>query len=164
MMTQTIWSQGEYTISTDNRFLDVDTIHHYLSKESYWATGIPREILQKSINNSFCFGIYHGNMAVGESPGGRAVVGQQVGFARVVTDYATFGWLADVFVLPEHRGRGLSKWLVQTIVEHPEMQQLRRLMLATHDAHGLYSQYGFEPLEYPDRFLGIARGTSVYQK
>ncbi len=132
-----------YSISTDPAKLDIDVIHHYLSVDSYWAQNIPIDVVQRSIANSFCFGVYHYD--------------QQIGFARMITDKATFGYLADVFVLPEHRGKGLSKWLIATIHAHPEMQGLRRWMLGTKDAHGLYKQFGWAPLpeEIVPRFMQL---------
>lgn len=130
---------GNYNISTDIKRLQISTIHHFLSSQSYWAKGIPLEIVQQSIANSLCFGIYYH--------------AKQVGFARVVTDYATFAYLADVFILPPFRGLGLSKWLIQVIIQHPKLQNLRRWMLGTADAHMLYEQYGFTPLANPQRFM-----------
>ena len=124
-------------ISIDRNWLDVDTIHHCLSESAYWAIGRPREVVQRSFDNSLCFGAYD--------------AGQLVGFARVVTDYATFGWLADVFVVEAYRGQGVGKALVQAVHEHPDLRPLR-LLLATRDAHGLYAQYGFEPVA-PDRYM-----------
>jgi len=121
-----------YLISTDASKLNVDVVYNYLSQESYWAKGIPRAVVEKSIANSLCFGVY----CVNEST-------EQVGFARLVTDKATFAYLGDVFILPEHRGKGLSKWLMQTIHAHPEVQGLRRWLLGTRDAHGLYEQCGW---------------------
>lgn len=137
----------EYFISTESAWLDLELIHHFLSEHSYWARGVPRDVVARSVANSLCFGVY----ASGKSaldPGRR-----QVGFARVTTDRATFAYLADVFILPEHRGRGLGKRLVETILAHPELQGLRRWMLATADAHELYRQYGFTALSQPDRFM-----------
>ncbi len=122
-------TQGDYLITTDPAKLDVDAIHHYLSQESYWAAGIPKPVVEKSINNSLCFGLYYKDA--------------QVGFARLVTDKATFAYLADVFVITAHRGKGLSKWLMQTIHAHPELQNLRRWWLGTKDAHSLYEQFGW---------------------
>jgi GNAT superfamily N-acetyltransferase len=130
-----------YTISTDKSLLDVSMIYSYLSQESYWSKGISRETVERSIENSMCFGIYKD--------------GHQVGFARVTSDKATFAYLADVFVTGGFRGLGLSKWLVQTILAHPDLQGLRRWLLATADAHGLYSQFGFLPLTSPERWMGI---------
>ncbi len=127
-----------FTISTDPDRLDLDAIHGYLSR-SYWAEGVPREVVARSIRHALCFGLYR--------------EAEQIGFARVVTDRATFAYLADVFVLEAYRGRGLSKWLMECIIIHPDLQGLRRWMLATQDAHGLYAQYGFAPLAHPDRFM-----------
>lgn len=132
---------GDYTYSTDKGKLDLNYIHHFLSKESYWAKNIPIDIVRKSIEGSFCFGIYDGY--------------QQIGFARVITDYATFGYLADVFVDKKYRGKGLSKNLMQFIMDNEVVKGLRRFMLATLDAHGLYEQYGFMKLEGDKRLMGI---------
>jgi hypothetical protein len=128
-----------YDISTDPTRLQPAAIHAYLTR-SYWSPGIPRELVERAIANSLCFGIYLGGEA-------------QVGFARVVTDKATFAYLADVYVLEEHRGQGLSKRLVQTIQAHPELQGLRRFLLATRDAHGLYAQFGFAPPARPENLM-----------
>lgn len=125
-------------ISTDNARLDIGLIHQWLSEESYWAGGVSRSVVQRAIDNSLCIGAY--------------LEGRQIGFARVITDRATFAWLADVFILEPYRGRGYGKALVQAVVEHPELQSLRRILLATRDAHGLYAQYGFTPVA-PDRFM-----------
>lgn len=133
--------KDNYLISTDKNKLDIDIVYNYLSNESYWAAGITKATVKKSVDNSLCFGLYDTN--------------KQVGFARLVTDKATFAYLADVFVLAEHRGKGLSKWLMQTIHAHPELQSLRRWMLGTKDAHGLYEQFGwtrFTP-EVSERFM-----------
>lgn len=132
-----------YEISTDASRLDLDIIHRYLSEESYWARGIPRDLVACSVANSLNVGMYY--------------EGAQVGFARVVTDRATFALLADVFVLPGHRGLGLSKRMMERVIAHPELQGLRRWLLLTSDAHGLYSQFGFTPLDAPARFMEIAR-------
>lgn len=125
-----------YFISTDVSKLNVDMIHHFLSEESYWAKGIPKDVVEKSIANSLCFGVYCEDQPT--LPAGR-----QVGFARLVTDKATFAYLADVFILSAYRGKGLSKFLMQTIHAHPELQNLRRWWLGTKDAHGLYEQFGW---------------------
>lgn len=138
----------DYCISTDNNLLDIPMIHHYLSTESYWAKNIPLHVLQTSIDNSICFGIYYFN--------------QQIGFSRVVSDKATFAYLADVFILEPHRGKGLSKWLMETIMHYPELQGLRRWMLGTRDAHGLYAQFGWTPLSNPERFMQL-HNPDVYQ-
>ena len=133
------WQRGEFQISTDRDRLDMQTIHRFLSQQSYWAQGRKIETVQKSIDNSFPFGLYHNNT--------------QVGFARVVTDYATFAWVADVFVLPAYRGQGLSKWLMEVILAHPQLQGFRRWVLATKDAHTLYARFGFIPLHKPERWM-----------
>lgn len=134
-----------YTISTDKARLDVGAIHRYLSEESYWARARTRECIDKCIANSLCFGVY-------------APDGSLAGFARVVGDGCTFAWLCDVFILTPHRGRGLSKWLVKTVMEHPECAGTSRFMLGTRDAHELYRKYGgFVDLAYPDRWLERVR-------
>ena len=120
-----------YLLTTDKQKMDIDAIHHYLTN-SYWAAGIPKDVVQRSIANSLCFGILHN--------------GAQVGFARLVTDMATFAYLADVYILEEHRGKGLSKWMMETIQSQPELQGFRRWLLATRDAHGLYKQFGWTEL------------------
>jgi GNAT superfamily N-acetyltransferase len=131
--------RGAYEISTDRMRLDLDIIHRYLSGSSYWALGIPRATLGRAIQNSLPFGVYR--------------EGTMVGFARVITDYATFAYVADVFVLEPHRGQGLSKWLMETIVRDPRLEGFRRWMLATRDAHGLYAQSGFVPLGQAERWM-----------
>ncbi|MBF9223663.1 GNAT family N-acetyltransferase [Hymenobacter ruricola] len=131
-----------YSLSTDPARLDVAAIHRWLSEESYWARHIPRATVARAIAHSLNFGLY-------------APDGAQAGFCRVVTDRATFAWLCDVFVLPAHRGRGLSKWLVQQVLAHPDLQHLRRHLLATHDAHTLYQRFGYQPLDRPERWLEI---------
>jgi len=130
-----------FSISTDKILLNFEMIYHYLDQESYWAKGIPKDRLQRAIDNSMCFGVYHKK--------------DQIGFARVITDKATFAYLADVFILNSYRKQGLSKWLVQTIVEHSDLQGLRRLSLATSDAHGLYAQFGFTPITSPENWMQI---------
>ena len=132
------WKRNEYLISTDRSKIDLDMLCDFLS-QSYWAEGIPKEIVRKSVENSLCFGVYH--------------EGKLIGFARVISDFATFAYLGDVFVLPAHRGRGLSKWLMEIIMQHPQLQGLRRFTLATRDAHGLYAQYGFKPFARPERWM-----------
>lgn len=121
--------KDEYRISTDPSLLQVDMIHRYLSEESYWAQHIPIEVVKKSIDNSLCFGLYHGD--------------KQIGFARLITDKATFAYLGDVFILNAYRGKGLSKWMMTAIHAHPEVLGLRRWVLGTRDAHGLYEQFGW---------------------
>jgi GNAT superfamily N-acetyltransferase len=132
--------QDDYWICTDKDRLDVHLIHDYLSRTSYWASGRSLDTVQTSIENSLCFGVY--------------AAGQQVGFARVVTDYATFAWLCDVFVLTSHQGQGLGRRLVETIVAHPELRTLAIFLLATSDAHDLYRRHGgFEGLQAPDKWM-----------
>ncbi|MBI3137490.1 MAG: GNAT family N-acetyltransferase [Sphingobacteriales bacterium] len=141
----------DFLISTDPVLLEMDVIHGYLSGESYWAQGIPLPVLQKALSNSLCFGLYR--------------EGHQVGFARLVTDKATFAYLADVFILPEQRGRGLSKWLIEVIQSHPELQGLRRWMLMTRDAQGLYKQFGWTVLDEDARQRSMQRHfKDIYQK
>jgi len=135
----TVTTADGYEISTDKTRLNLALIHQYLSTASYWAKDIPLELVQISIDGSFCFGLYSNK--------------QQIGFARVITDFATFGYLADVFILPEQQGKGLSKLLMEHIMGHPQLQGFRRWMLATRDAHGLYSQFGFVPLPHPERIM-----------
>ena len=140
--------RGEFLITTDRARLDLDVIHGFLTN-CYWAKGIPREVVSRSMDHALCFGIYDGN-------------GAQVGFARVVSDFATVAYLGDVFVLESHRGRGLSKWLMECIMEHPALQGLRRWILLTRDAHGLYSQFGFRALKAPERYMELHR-PDVYE-
>ena len=125
-------------VTTDPRKIDRQLVHGFLAA-SYWSKGIPREVFDRSIENAICFSLFDGSA--------------QVGFARVVTDRATFAYLADVFVLESHRGRGLAKLIMEAVVAHPDLQGLRRWVLATRDAHGLYARYGFTPLHQPDRFM-----------
>jgi GNAT superfamily N-acetyltransferase len=140
-MNDESFAKKGFTISIDKDLLDLKVIYNYLSKESYWSKGIAVERVHISIANSMCFGVY--------------ADGKQVGFARVVTDKAIFAYLCDVFVLDSHKGLGLSKWLLQTILAHPELQGLKRWVLATADAHGLYKQFGFGPLSKPDNWMDI---------
>lgn len=130
----------DFLISTDRARLNIKLIHRFLT-DSYWAKNIPYTAVEKSINHSLCFGVYHTN--------------QQVGFARVISDYATFAYLADVFILEEYRGRGLSRWLMEYIFHHPELQNLRRWTLVTRDAHELYRKFGFTGLQKPERYMEI---------
>jgi GNAT superfamily N-acetyltransferase len=131
---------GAYVISTDPARLDVGFIHDFLASSSYWAQGRPLDIVQKALENSLCFGVYQGT--------------EQVGLARVVTDYATFAWLCDVFIAEAHRGHGLGKWLIECVVTHPDLQRLKQILLATRDAHGLYRRYGgFDGLPAPEKWM-----------
>jgi GNAT superfamily N-acetyltransferase len=128
-------------ITTDRARMDPNAIHRYLSEESYWAKGIPRERVERSIEHSLCAGAFDGGM--------------QVGFARAITDYATFAYIADMYVLESHRGRGISKRIMEALMTHPDLRGLRRWHLVTRDAHGLYAQFGFAALENPERHMGI---------
>ncbi len=144
----TEWIRGEFSISTDPRRIDLAAAHDFLAG-SYWASAVPREVVARSIEGSIAFGVFH--------------AGRQIGFARVITDRATYAYLADVYILEEWRGRGLALWLVQTIRAHPELQNLRRWMLATRDAHALYARAGFQMLAQPGRFMEIA-DPEVYRR
>jgi len=130
-----------FLVSTDNSMLDINMIHHFLGQLSYWGKNISLQTVKTSIENSLCFGVYQQH--------------KQVGFARVITDFATFAYLCDVFILPDYRKNGLSKWLIQNIRNHPNLQKLRRLVLATADAHGLYEQFGFSRMKNQDRWMEI---------
>jgi GNAT superfamily N-acetyltransferase len=133
------WKRGEFTISDDRERLQIDAIHKYLSEESYWARERTREQTVTAIKNSLPFGVYKGE--------------NQIGFARVVTDFATFAYLGDVFILEDFRGKGLSKWLMEVIISHPDLQNFRRWILATRDAHTLYEKFGFAALKHPTRWM-----------
>lgn len=130
--------RDEFEISTDRARVDIAAVHSFLTA-SYWAQGIPLPVVERSIRNSLCFGVYRGR--------------EQAGFARVITDRATFAYLADVYVLPEFRGQGLAKWLMECILSHPDLQGLRRWSLVTRDAHRLYQAFGFQPLQAPERWM-----------
>src|SRR5438270_5430371 len=143
-----LWSKNDYEISTDPSRIDAVMVHEFLTN-SYWAKGIPLETVRVSIENSIPFGVYHHR--------------QLVGFARIISDRATFAYLADVFILTSHRGRGLSRWLMECIMGHPDLQALRRWMLATQDAHGLYVKFGFTPLKNPEAWMEIHR-EDIYGK
>lgn len=132
-------TRGDFCISTDKNRLDIEIIHHFLAEESYWSKDVPSSVVRKAVSNSLCFGVFKGD--------------EQVGFARVVSDYVTFAWLADVFILKEYRGIGLSKWMLEFIMSHPDLQVLRRWMLATRDAQRLYEKYGFKPVAHPERLM-----------
>lgn len=140
--------RGDFVISTDPARLDRDMIYDFLTN-CYWAKGIPREVMERSIEHALCFGIYDGG-------------GAQVGFARVISDFATIAYLGDVFVLESHRGRGLSKWMMECILGHPALQNLRRWILLTRDAHELYRKFGFTALKSPDRYMELHR-PDVYE-
>ena len=143
------WFNEKFVISTHKGRLDIHFIHHYLSTQSYWSQYIPMDVVKKCIEGSICFGLY--------------IDAEQIGFARVVTDCASFAYLCDVFIDEKYRGRGLSKWLLEVILSHPDLQGLRRFLLATRDAHGLYEQYGFSLLNSPERWMQI-HNPDVYKK
>jgi GNAT superfamily N-acetyltransferase len=140
--------RGEFLISTDPRRLDLHVVHDFLTN-CYWAKGIPLEVVERSIQHALCFGIYDGS-------------GRQVGFARVVSDFATVAYLGDVFVLESHRGHGLGKWMMEFVIEHPALQGMRRWILLTRDAHGFYKQFGFSALKSADRYMELHR-PDVYE-
>jgi GNAT superfamily N-acetyltransferase len=137
--------QNDIQISTDKSLLDIEAIYNFLSG-SYWAKGRSLEVMKKSIQNSLCFGVYFNK--------------KQVGFARVVTDYAIFAYIADVFILEAHRGKGFSKKLIKSIIGYPELKRIKRWMLATKDAHDLYNKFGFQPLKNPERFMELVTSTA----
>lgn len=140
--------ENRYSISTDSSRFDLDLIHDFLTK-CYWAEGIPRDVVQRSIENALCFGVFEDD--------------RQVGFARVISDYTTYAYVGDVFILESHRGRGLSKQLMRAIMNHPRLQNLRRWSLVTQDAHGLYQQFGFTQLAKPESYMEI-RNAGVYSR
>src|SRR5262245_17031516 len=134
----TEWKKDNWTISTDPARQDVDAIHAFLVR-AYWSEQIPRDVVERAVRNSLCFGLFEGEA--------------QIGLARVVTDYATFAYLCDVYVLESHRGHSLGKWLIKCVMAHPLLQGLRRFNLVTHDAHGLYAPHGFKPLTKPENHM-----------
>ena len=134
-----LWTKEKYLITTDIAKVDIDVVHHFLSEQSYWAKGIPRETVARSVQHSICFSVLH-EVAL-------------IVVARNTSDHATFAFVGDVFVLPEHRGKGISKWLMECITSHKQLQGLRRWILATADAHGLYEKFGFTRLKVPSRWL-----------
>jgi GNAT superfamily N-acetyltransferase len=142
------WTKDDYRISTDKETINLEYVHRFLS-QSYWAENVPIDVVRRSIEGSLCFAVFSEE--------------RQVGFARVITDGATFAYLADVFIDEGFRGRGLSKWLMEVIIGHPHLQGLRRFLLATRDAHGLYRQFGFQPLNFADRWMQLHQ-PNVYMK
>jgi len=142
------WTRDGFSVCTDRARMDLDVIHGFLVR-SYWSPGIPRELIVRAMENSLCFGLFHAE--------------GQIGFARVVSDRTSFAYLADVFVLEAWRGRGLSKFMMACVRAHPELQNLRRWLLATADAHGLYAQFGFTPLKKPERMMENV-DPEVYQR
>ena len=141
------YRRDEFVVSTDPARLDLDVVYGFLTN-CYWAKGIPRDVVVRSIEHSLCFGIYHEI---------DTVPSLQVGFARVITDFATIAYLGDVFVVDGYRERGLSKWMMECIMQHPQLQGLRRWILLTRDAHGLYSKFGFTPVKAPERYMELHR-------
>ena len=162
--------RGRFLISTDPARLDLDVIHGFLTN-CYWAKGIPREVVARSIKHSLCFGIYDEGGDNSHVSQKRRDMGHprqngypvQVGFARVVSDFATVSYLGDVFVLESHRGRGLGKWMMECIMQHSALQGLRRWILLTRDAHGLYKQFGFTPVKSPERYMEL-HNAAVYER
>ncbi|MFZ6655017.1 GNAT family N-acetyltransferase [Undibacterium sp. TJN19] len=140
-MTGTTEEAGKYQVSTDKDKIDIDVLHHFLSTQSGWATGISRELVEESLQHSLCFSVLE--------------QGRMVGFCRIITDMATFGYLVDVFVLPEMRGMGISRLLMDAVMAHPAVKKFRRFTLATSTAHGLYEKFGFTPLSKPDSFMEV---------
>ncbi|RFM30519.1 GNAT family N-acetyltransferase [Deminuibacter soli] len=143
-------SRENFMISTDKSLLQPDVIHNYLSNESYWAKNIPFEIVERSIEHSLCFGLYDGN--------------SQIGFARIVTDYATFAYLADVFIVTAYRGKGLAKWLMEVVHAHAAVEGIRTFLLVTSDAHGLYEQFGWEVHQHPERVMRRKTRPNFYDR
>jgi len=141
------WIRGDVVISTDLERIDLEVVHRFLSEDSYWARGVARERLERALRHSLCFGVYRGE--------------RQIGFGRVITDRATFAYLADVFLLEGERGRGLGRWLIEVIRAHPELAGLRRWMLATRDAHPFYEQLGWRVPERADLFMEIVRPSAA---
>lgn len=131
--------KGDFVMTTDKNLMDIVMIHQYLSTESYWAKNIPLAIVERSISNSLNFGVFHQE--------------KQIAYARIITDYSTIAYLGDVFVLSDFRGKGISKWLIKEITEHPPLQGLRRWILLTADAHGLYKKYGWESIPQPEKWM-----------
>ena len=134
-------SKGDYLISTDKRKLDINAVHEFLSKKAYWCLNIPIDKVQTAIENSLCFGVYKAE--------------KQIGFARVITDFSTIAYLGDVYILEEHRGKGISKWLIEIIMNHPQLQGLRRWILLTGDAHELYRKYGWTDIADPTKWMEL---------
>lgn len=143
------YHQGKFSILTDRKQLNINFIHDYLCNQSYWAQGRSREVVEKSIRNSLCFGVFEGE--------------RQVGFARIVSDYITFAWLCDVFIAKSHRGQGLGKWLIKSVISHPDVESVKFILLATSDAHELYRKYGdFDSLQSIDKWM--VRYKKIYSK
>jgi GNAT superfamily N-acetyltransferase len=146
------WNKEPYLISTDKSLLQVSRIHSFLSTKAYWCLDIPKSLVEKSISGSLCFGLFDTSKA-----------NQQIGYARIVSDGASFAWLCDVYIEEEYRGKGLSKWLMGSVMAHPELKNLRRICLATKDAHELYKKYGFKVTETPQNWMEI-KDNDLYKK
>ena len=149
MTNSQVWHRGQFTINTDKALLDLDTVHAYLHR-SYWSPGIPRDVVASAIENSYCFGLYDDT-------------GKQIGFGRVVTDFTTFAYLADVFVLPAYRGSGLGVWLVDCVLQAQTLHGIRTILLATRDAQGLYDRFGFETPNDPSRIMVVRHEMPWYR-
>jgi GNAT superfamily N-acetyltransferase len=143
------WQRGEYEVSTDQDRLDLGVIHSYLSEDSYWARGIPRKTVERSVRNSLCFGLYHGD--------------RQIGFARAISDFSTIAYLGDVFVLLDYRGRGLAKWMLECVLLHPDLQNLRRWFLMTRHTQEFYRRFGFRELVRPEGYMEL-HDPNVYMR
>lgn len=148
-MTDITIKNDDYLISTDKKKLDIHAIHEFLSTKAYWCLNIPKEKVRISIENSFCFGVYHN--------------GKQIGFARLITDFSTIAYLGDVYILEDYRGKGISKWLMETVMSHPELQGLRRWILLTGDAHDLYRKFGWTEIADPARWMEIHNKNAYLQ-
>ncbi|MBB4805470.1 N-acetylglutamate synthase-like GNAT family acetyltransferase [Chryseobacterium defluvii] len=140
-MTDLILHKDQFCISTDKAKLDIDSIHQFLSTQAYWCLNIPKDKVETSIQNSLCFGVYENE--------------KQIGFARIISDFSTIAYLGDVYILEEYRGNGLSKWLMEIIMNHPDLQNLRRWILLTGDAHGLYRQFGWTDIGDPSKWMEL---------
>lgn len=140
-MTELAIFKEDFCISTEKEKLDIDSIHEFLSKKAYWSLNIPKEVVVRAIEHSLCFGVYHNQT--------------QLGFARIISDFSTIAYLGDVYILEAYRGKGLSKWLVETIMAHPKLQGLRRWILLTGDAHGLYRQFGWTDIADPSKWMEL---------
>ncbi len=145
------WKNDSFILSTDKTLLQVDRIHRFLSKEAYWCLNIPLDVVRRSIANSLCFGLYSTSQ---NEP-------LQIGYARIVSDFATFAWLCDVYVEKDWRGKSLSKWMMECLISHPDIKNLRRLCLATKDTHSLYLKYGFEVTKTPENWMEI-KDNNIY--
>ena len=148
-MTDLTIYKAEFCISTEKGRLDIDAIHEFLSTKAYWCLNIPKDKVQTAIENSFCFGVYQEK--------------EQIGFARVITDFSTIAYLGDVYIVEEKRGQGVSKWLIETVMNHPDLQGLRRWILLTGDAHGLYRQFGWTDIADPTKWMEL-HNKNIYSK